>query len=149
MIVVEFSVEGDPATKGSWCGVKTRTGGVHMKADNDREKGWAMLVAMSARQAMALARAELVEKTQPLRVELDFRIERPRRSKYAFPPLGDVDKLERSVLDAMSKVVYTDDSQVVQTVSEKHWDDVGSVFIRVVKVAELAGENGHPTWSAT
>lgn len=63
----------------------------------------------------------------PVRVEVDFYLERPKtvkRSRPIVPP--DVDKLARGLLDGIgqSKVVWGDDSQVVELIARKEYADV-------------------------
>lgn len=138
MSVMEFYVEGDPATKGSWRAIRRRDGGTFMKPDNDREQSWAEHVAWAANQAM---RAEQYHVSGPLRVELFFRMQRPRRSGYSYPPRGDIDKLVRSVLDALTGIAYADDKQVVQVLAEKAWTetqaDPPGVLVRVSAVRQV------------
>jgi crossover junction endodeoxyribonuclease RusA len=65
----------------------------------------------------------------PVRVEVDFYLPRPKTVKLKdralpiVPP--DVDKLARGMLDGIgqSQVVWGDDSQVIELVARKHYDD--------------------------
>jgi Holliday junction resolvase RusA-like endonuclease len=134
MTVIEFSVEGDPATKGSWRPIKGRDGKTFLKPDNDREAAWAERAAWAAKQAMR-GRAPM---SGPVRVELFFRVERAPTSKFEYPPQGDYDKFTRSLADAMSRIVYDDDRQVVQGLTEKIWTcpeaPIAGVLVRVTPV---------------
>ena len=66
----------------------------------------------------------------PVRVEVDFYLPRPKTVKLKdrglpiVPP--DLDKLARGLLDGIgqSEVVWGDDSQVVELIARKHYDDV-------------------------
>jgi crossover junction endodeoxyribonuclease RusA len=65
----------------------------------------------------------------PVRVEVDFYLPRPKTVKLSdralpiVPP--DVDKLLRGFLDGVgqSEVIWGDDSQVIEAVARKHYDD--------------------------
>jgi crossover junction endodeoxyribonuclease RusA len=54
---------------------------------------------------------------------------------------GDVDKLARAVLDAMSGVVYTDDSRVIRLVVDKRYPAAGQ---RTGVSIEVRGMPGYP-----
>lgn len=87
------------------------TGRIFMKPSNERElKRWRTVVAAAARPAMA-GREPLRE---PLRVLMLAALPMPaaaaRRVYPHVPP--DSDKLARSVLDALSGVVFRDDALV-------------------------------------
>lgn len=144
MTVIEFSVEGAPATKGSWRPIRRPDGNTFMKPDNEREAPWAERAAWAAKQAMR-GRAPF---SGPVRVELFFRVERAPTSKFEYPPKGDYDKLTRSIADAMSRIVYDDDRQVVQGLTEKIWTcpeaPIAGVLVRVTSVRLVGGV----TWEA-
>jgi crossover junction endodeoxyribonuclease RusA len=73
----------------------------------------------------------------PIALFLTFRFSRPKShfgtrngSPYlkttapSFPTtrnLGDLDKLQRAILDALTSVAYNDDSQVVQIIAHKEY----------------------------
>jgi Holliday junction resolvase RusA-like endonuclease len=65
----------------------------------------------------------------PVKVEVDFYLPRPqtvKRSKRELPIVPpDLDKLARGLLDGIgqSEVVWGDDSQVVELIARKHYDD--------------------------
>lgn len=65
----------------------------------------------------------------PVKVEVDFYLPRPqtvKRSKRELPIVPpDLDKLARGMLDGIgqSQVVWGDDSQVVELIARKHYDD--------------------------
>ena len=63
----------------------------------------------------------------PVRVEVDFYLERPKTVKRSMPIVPpDVDKLARGLLDGIgqSEVVWGDDSQVVELIARKEYADV-------------------------
>lgn len=103
---VTFRVDGLPETKGSWRAV----GSGRMKRDNPREKAWGETVGWVARMAMR-NKLPIVGAL----VALDFDLP---------PPVGkknkrDIDKLARSILDAMNGLVYIDDENVRELVACK------------------------------
>lgn len=84
-------------------------------ADNAREQPWAYAVAWKAR-AVGVRPA-----SGPMRLVASFAITRPKRPTHAFPARDDLDKLLRSVFDALTGVAWIDDQQVVDVVATKSW----------------------------
>lgn len=110
---VTLHVDGLAETKGSYVGL----GRGRVKADNPRERAWAETVGWIAKLHM---RGKL-PLTGGVLVTMDFMLP---------PPVGrknqrDLDKLERSILDAMSGIVYTDDELVRDLVGHKEVTGVG------------------------
>lgn len=106
MSTLRFEVAGLPETKGSWVSV----GRGKMRRDNPRERAWSDAVAWSAKLALTrlAARASVPRPTSRFAVTIVC---------YLPPAVGqknkrDVDKLARSVLDALTGIVYGDDEQV-------------------------------------
>lgn len=132
---VTFKVVGDPATKGSMRAITRQDGRVILKQDNEREETWAKTVGWAAKIAMAGKRL----KTGPVRVDAAFTMPRPKKTKRR-APAGDLDKLTRSILDAMTEIVYVDDTLVVELHTWKVWVDEEEGFnepgvgIRVVSL---------------
>lgn len=90
---------------------------------NPRSRDWKNLVALAASEARREAGLEVLE--GPLRVEMTFRVRRPKSHlradgtvKPSAPhhPTGkpDVLKLARAAEDALSGVVYADDALIVE-----------------------------------
>ena len=131
MTRVEFYSVGDPAPKGSM----RHVGNGVMVESSKRVKPWRRQVAAAARDAMA-GRDML---TGPVAVTLDVYLPRPAshygtgrnagRLKPSAPlwptsrRLGDADKHARAALDALTGIVYTDDSLVVALHVYKHYSD--------------------------
>jgi Holliday junction resolvase RusA-like endonuclease len=61
------------------------------------------------------------------------------RIKHVQKP--DLDNLVKMIKDAMNKIVWADDCQIVRTKSAKEWGKVGGWYIRVTEVKE--GEHEH------
>jgi Holliday junction resolvase RusA-like endonuclease len=117
-------------------------GGGKMKAAvsdaNPDSKDWKLQVAQICGEAMA--GLELYEKT-PLRAEFTFYVMRPKGHsgmkglRPSAPPYPitrpDLLKLARGIEDAMSKVVYRDDSEIVTEVLNKRYGQPERVEISV------------------
>jgi crossover junction endodeoxyribonuclease RusA len=117
--VTTFFVPGKPVTQGS----KRHVGGGRMIEQTEaRLKPWRKTIADIATRHRARDAALFPD--QALTVELEFLVRRP---KYAIGKLlpaikrgtGDVDKLARAVLDALTGVCYRDDSQVTTLITRK------------------------------
>lgn len=137
-LLLSFFVPGTPRPKGSWRPITNRhTGRVFLKAsDTDRE--WQNLVSSESRQAVFAAAKGLSSLPTNTHFILDiiFVFSRPlchfgsgKNSKVmkANAPsyhtkAPDVDKLSRSILDALTGIVYADDSQVVSLESQKIYE---------------------------
>lgn len=121
-IACTFSVLGQPITQGSKqprCNQKTGT----LYVQEDRAKvlrPWRALLHDQAQKAVG----DAPPLEGPIRLELDFWVPRPasapkRRRTFPLKKGSDIDKLERAILDSLSKVVYRDDSQVVEVRKRK------------------------------
>lgn len=66
-------------------------------------------------------------------VSIGFFLPRPKRTKLD-SPRPDLDKLVRSCLDAMTGVIYADDSQVVRVTASKRWADAEGPGARVIVI---------------
>lgn len=121
---VAFRVIGDPATKGS---TRAFIRGRHAVVTNDctREKPWAQAVWW-----FALEVAPASPWTGPVRVEVEFILPRPgrlgkRRFAVVHAHRPDLDKLTRSVLDALTGLLWQDDGQVAALDVRKRYADPG------------------------
>jgi crossover junction endodeoxyribonuclease RusA len=95
-------VDGVPETKGSWIPL----GGGRVKADNPRERGWANAIAWSAKLQVRGRKPGL----ERISVTMVFHLPPPPNKTKK--NRRDVDKMVRSVLDALSGIAYADDEQV-------------------------------------
>ncbi len=132
-MTVSFFVPGIPATKGSHKVISRGRGGRQLARplvinDNPRGYSWARAVATMARFEMA-SRPPL---EGAVAVTMLFALPRPKRHHRANGTLKpaapehpatrpDLDKLARSAGDALTGIVYRDDSQVVTLALEKHY----------------------------
>lgn len=115
---------------------------------NKNLKKWEATVKDEARAAMAANTAPF---SGPCRVMIVFYIKRPGKhfgkrnkvpylkDKYASAyctKTPDVDKLTRSVFDAMNGVVFKDDAQVVDVASRKLWGKSPGIMVTVEELQE-------------
>lgn len=122
--MLEFSVDGMPQTKGSWR-VQMRRGRPFLIPDNEAEPSWAALVGWAARAKLRNA----IEPDQArYAVALEFTLE-PRKGRSSNK--RDLDKLARSILDALTGIVWRDDEQVEDLVLSKRVGDAPGVVVRV------------------
>lgn len=128
-----FFVEGIPQTKGS-----TRTFMVKGKRypvvtnDNPKNTVWARRVR---REAQSQPGVKLVE-VGPVTLDLMFFVPRPKRVKEALSPSAtrpDLDKMVRSVGDALEGVCYRNDAQVASVRAGKFYSDRPGVSITVTE----------------
>jgi Holliday junction resolvase RusA-like endonuclease len=130
---LRFVVEGTPVPQGSMKAFKTEK----MKfpvivSDNSKLKGWRKLVADLAHLAMRKNRFVTIGKNVPVRLILDFYFEKEisvkRLDKITKP---DLDKLVRSLGDALTGIVYDDDAQVTELIARKFYGSPARVEIEV------------------
>lgn len=121
--MISFKVEGIPRPQGS----KRHVGGGRMIESSKHVAAWREWVRMRAAEAMA-GRAPF---TGPVSVEAVFWFVRPKshfkgtsvRESAPLLPASrpDVDKLLRASLDAMTGIVFVDDSQVCMLLGCKEY----------------------------
>lgn len=139
-----FFVRGLPITQGSKKPMNhPRTGKAFMVEDRKAELlPWRQLVGTVARIESGRSGFRLIERGA---VELRLEFYLPRLKKHdgeictaddaAFRP--DLDKLERAIMDSLTRVVYRDDGQVTDKVSRKRIAEPGEptgVRVRVSRV---------------
>lgn len=129
-LLVEADVFGHPKPKGSARGLlHRRTGRVIVTHDNPGTTPWQELVSL----ALQRGRPADGPTEAAVRVWLEFSLPRPKslpkRMVHAIKK-PDVDKLCRTLLDALTGVVVRDDSQVVELQAVKRYG-VPGVKIRV------------------
>lgn len=127
-----FFVPGIPVTQGS-----TRAfvrGGRAVVTHDKREPllNWRNAIAFAAREA---ARGEFYAKEDAVEVYATFLLPRPKSApRRVTQPVKkpDLDKLARGLLDALTGVVFADDSQVVGMRVDKVFGDQTGVQVLVV-----------------
>ena len=103
--------------------------------DNTRLKPWRQQVTDTALSLQV----EAIAREQPVEVVLDFYFARPKsvnKKRLGMTVRPDLDKLVRALLDALTGVLFQDDSQVVGIIARKHYDEIERVEIDVRPSAE-------------
>lgn len=114
---ISFTVLGVPQPKGSTRAFVHNGRAVTTNA-NAKTKPWQKQVAAAA--SVAFAMRAPTEKAVLLRLE--FRMPRPKTVKRALPTVKpDIDKLERTILDALTGIAYVDDAQVCTVTKRKRY----------------------------
>jgi crossover junction endodeoxyribonuclease RusA len=144
-VTLTFTVYGVAQPKGNMRAIRVRGMKFPIVTDSNRNaKSWSQLVAEGANRALGEAAPEdrgvLVD---AVRVALAFYLPRPKKYQRRGVPVAhltkpDLDKLVRGVLDALTHVVWRDDSQVVELLAGKFYaevDDAPHVDIRVTPTA--------------
>lgn len=134
-VIVVCFVPGKPAPQGS-----KRHVGRGILVESSKEVGpWRERVALAVYNAMP--RRPLADGA--VGVSLRFVIPRPKSASKTKPipavKRPDVDKLSRAVLDALTGVVFSDDSQVVELLAVKQIGGVGESGGVFIKVREVSG----------
>jgi len=129
-----FSVPGIPVTKGSaksFYNPKTKRI-VTMQDNAARQKPWASMISFCAQE-----RGFSIINDGPVGIVIEFTMPRPKshygtgRKAGVLKPTapvyhasrGDIDKLERCVLDALTGIVWRDDRQVCRVIKRKVYGD--------------------------
>lgn len=137
--MIRFSTSGKPEPKGSPRPLLLGNGKTIFTVMTKEGKAWQDRVAeVAARQ---MPDGGLID--YPVGVYLEFYLKKPRRTKFALPGVKpDIDKLERSILDAMEGTIYTNDSRVVFSVNRKSYagDDGPGVRVTVWRMDEEAAQ---------
>lgn len=133
-----FHVSGKPMTKGSTKSfINPKTGRLVTQSTNKLLKDWEALIAREYRSKIGIMH------TGPVKVSLVFKFVRPLshikkgpnqsiKLKYWAPlyptsrACGDIDKLIRAVLDALTGKAYADDSQVINISAFKTYTYAGA-----------------------
>jgi len=101
--------------------------------DNPKSKSWTLLVAAGAQSAAVDGMLD-----GPLSLAVTFWLPRPASVRRYDPTTRpDVDKLARCVLDALTGVLYADDSHVVELYARKRYALVGGSPHVSVTLAEI------------
>lgn len=149
--LLAFRVDGRARPKGSLAAIPFRKPGgkigVHMREQSTEGPLWRKHVALAARQALALVGPNGVTgfpTVLPVRVAVRFGLERVAGTRVEggeYAPVsmifGDLDKLIRNVLDALTDAgVYRDDCLVTRIDAAKSYVADGDVAHTLVEVWE-------------
>ena len=144
---ISFTVFGHPVPQGSLKsfvipgknGKKPRS---ILVADNKKQKPFRQEVSQTAMvEAAKIGTKPLAGKHVPVRVELEFYLEKPASVKKSrlWPSVKpDADKLIRLVLDACTGILWQDDAQVVAISAVKCYGVPERVVIRMFELAECS-----------
>lgn len=132
---IEFTVPGIPRPQGS----KSHFGNGIMVESSKFVANWRSLVSLASRDAMR--GLQVARKPSVVAVTAEFYFDRPQ-SHYTKAGLRetavtghtsrpDVDKLLRAVLDAMTGIVFQDDSQVRIVGAAKYYGTMAQTRIRI------------------
>lgn len=127
---LDFSVTGIPVPQGSMVARIIRGRPVVMHRDGPDLKAWRKKIGRIAEVHMQFRRPW--ERGAPVAVDLLFEVPRGatvRRERPSVP--ADIDKLTRAVLDALTRVVFHDDAQVVDLRAHKFYSPTPGVRVRV------------------
>jgi crossover junction endodeoxyribonuclease RusA len=137
---IEFKVYGIPQPQGSTKAFipKGWTRPI-ITSDNKKNKPWRQDVSGAALVEMQKSGLALMEGV-PIVINVTFVFDRPKSLKKGVTDKitkPDIDKLLRSVLDALTGIVFKDDSQVVLAMVEKVFGDQPGACISVRERAPL------------
>lgn len=141
-MILIFQVYGVAQPKGNMRAFHPKGMKFPILTDSNRSvKSWSQLVAQAASDAIQqLPDQDRAVMTGPVRLSIAFHMPRPK--KFSTPKKADTacitmpdwDKLSRAVGDALSQVVYQDDSQIVEAVVTKQYcrlTDAPHIDVRV------------------
>lgn len=134
---IEFTVAGRPAPQGS----KRHVGGGRMLEMSKYVHDWRAAVRAAAHQAAQEARWQPIDAPVVLRVA--FYLARPKKPRFWVPAVApDLSKLVRATEDALTGVIWKDDSRVVSTISSKRFAVTREpgALIRVTTINPIAEE---------
>jgi crossover junction endodeoxyribonuclease RusA len=129
-----FDVLGRPAPQGS----KKSIGNNRFVESSKYLPAWRSAVRLAAEQAVIVNGWDRV--SGPVELEVMFYLDRPATVKRAQPIVPpDVDKLIRGVGDALTGVVYDDDSQIIRVLAWKVYADARDpgAFVRVNELSQF------------
>lgn len=139
----ELRVIGIPVTQGSHSAISTPAGPRVVEgkgAARQKHRSWREAVAAEARDYQTQHLDGLID--APVIVRLLFSMPKPasapkrKRTWPAKARSGDIDKLARACLDALTGTLIADDSRVVALCALKDWGDPPGVRISVLEVDE-------------
>jgi crossover junction endodeoxyribonuclease RusA len=140
---ITFDVIGRPSPQGS----KKSIGNNRFVESSKFLPAWRKAVRVAAEEAVTASMWARV--SGPVELEVMFYLDRPSsisKTQRPQPTVApDLDKLVRGVGDALTGVVYDDDSQVIRCLAWKVYADtrVSGAFIRVNELSQFDNEAFH------
>lgn len=134
--MVTFTVPGRPVPQGSLSSFRHKTTGAVVTPQKARVREYRDRIAWAAK-ATGMACTD-----EPVRVRAVFGFARPKshrltsgkltkRAPTSHASRPDLDKVARSLLDAITGVLVYDDAQVVALDVRKQWHDVDETWVEV------------------
>lgn len=134
--MVSFAVPGRPVPQGSLSSFRHRSTGAVVTPQKARVREYRDRIAWAA-EATGMACTD-----EPVRVRAVFRFGRPKshrltsgkltkRAPTSHASRPDLDKVARSLLDAITGVLVYDDAQVVALDVRKQWHDHDETWVEV------------------
>ena len=120
--MIAFFVKGLPRPQGNHRTGRRRDGTPFTYDSTRGLHDWRTMIALEAQRTARLAHHTVTD--GPVELEVTFHLPRPKYIKDATPPhtvKPDVSKLLRAVEDALTGVLYTDDSRIVQCTCSKRY----------------------------
>lgn len=117
--------------------------GARVDSDNPKLKDWRRHVALAATNVMASLRRG--PSVNAVAVTAAFYLPRPKYLGSKVAPMvtrPDLDKLARGICDALTGIVYRDDSQVVSLTVTKHYAALHGSPRAEIRVAPIHKEKG-------
>jgi len=137
-----FTVPGEAVPQGSMKGYvpKGWTRPI-LTNDNPKTKPWRAMVACAAIEAQFTQGGWPRISEQAIRLDIDCYFVRPasvsERKRPSMIVRPDASKLLRAIEDALTKILWRDDSQVVDLRISKHYAPAGEPAHTVIRVQEL------------
>lgn len=127
-LCIAMHVHGIPAPKGSaravMIGGHARLIASSSDSNQTGQRRWAKAVRDAAKEAVPSI--ELPFEDKALSVTITFHVPRPKTVKRLFPSTRpDIDKTARTTLDALTGIVFDDDSRIVDLTLSKRWAEPG------------------------
>lgn len=114
---LQFIVQAEPRSQGSMTAVYNHQLGISRvrHANAPALSLWRTQVRAAARAAGA------AQWDGPIGMRMVFGLHAPQDRRHGYPKRPDLDKLVRAVLDSLTGVCYSDDSQVIRLRASKIW----------------------------
>lgn len=123
--LIAFDVVGEPQPQGSGRAFMPKGARFPIiTSDNPRLKEWRTLVAYTAQQYVS----ESGQFAGGVTLRVVFQLPRPKslpKHVHVHTKRPDCDKLVRGIFDALTRVIWADDSQVVQVLARKVYAPLG------------------------
>ena len=137
--MIDFYVMGTPVAMPRPRVVRTPSGKTRTY-NSSKSTTYKQMIKIHAKNAMNKAHKSMSE--QPLKMELTFLFKPPKsyskkkllavtKGELRYTKLPDADNLAKTVMDGLNKVLYKDDSQIVELVVKKEYGLEDGLKIKV------------------